>query len=95
VLPGVQERFNQRLERIGAWLEREKAPLAAAAECRRPLPGVMRTLWPCLSLERRQHARLRERGFADTRIAEQHRKPVRRRRERVEYLDGFPRPAKK
>src|SRR5437667_6397543 len=47
-LPGVEERFHQRLERIGARLERKKAPLAAVLKNRRPFTRRMRLLGPCL-----------------------------------------------
>jgi hypothetical protein len=43
-LPGVEERFHQRLERIGARLKRKEAPLAAVLKNRRPLTRRMRLL---------------------------------------------------
>ena len=91
-LPGVEERFDQCLERIGAGLKRQKAPLPAVLKNRRPRIGRARVLRPGLALERRQHAGLRQRGFAYAGIADQHRQPV-RRRQRVEHFDGFARPS--
>ena len=88
-LPGVEERLHQRLERIGAGLERQKAPLAAVLKDRRPRIRRARLLGPGLALERRQHARLRQRGFAHAGIADEHRQPVSRAGKRGEHLDGF------
>ena len=76
-LPGIEERPNQRLERLGAGLEGEEAPAAAVLEDLRPRIRRAPFLGPCLALERRQHPRLRERGFAHPGIADQHREPVR------------------
>ena len=52
-----------------------------------------RVFGPGLALERRQHARLRERGLADARIAEQDREPVARRCEHIENFNCFALPA--
>ena len=45
-LPGVEERFHQRLERVGAGLERQKAPLAAVPKGGGPGIGGARLLRP-------------------------------------------------
>ena len=55
----------------------------------RPCAGTCGRLRPCLPHQGGEHARLRERGFADTRIAEKNRKLVRRRRKRPDHFDGF------
>ena len=91
-----KERLDQSLERLGARLEREKAPAAAVVERppakRRALAG----LGPCLAHAGREHARLRERGFADAGIAEQDGQLVGRRCERLDHLDCLaPLPKKK
>src|SRR5436190_24308110 len=89
----VEKHFDQRLEWLGTRLEREEAPAAAVRKGARPLRRVLDAIGPGLALERRQHARLRKRGLADPRIAEQHREPVPRRSERREPVDCFPLPA--
>jgi hypothetical protein len=59
--------------RIGAGLKREKAPSAAVPKGMWPYGGTNRPQRPNLASKRCQHARLRQRGFAHTRIVEQHR----------------------
>ena len=60
-LPSIEECFDQRLERFGAGLEGEEAPLAAVLKSLRPRIRRARFLGPGLALERREHTRLRER----------------------------------
>ena len=57
----------------------------------RPRPGTGRfgCLRPSLPHKRGEHARLRQRGFADAGIAEQDRELVGRRFERPDHLDGL------
>ena len=88
VLPGIEERLHQRLEWIGAGLDREKAPLAAVLKDRRPNIRRAQLLGPCLALECCKYTGLRERGFADPRIANEDRQPV-RSRESIKHLDRF------
>ena len=88
-LPGVEERLDQRLERIGAGLERQVAPLPAVLKNRRPGIGRAGILGPRLALERCEHAGLRQRRFADAGIADQHRQPVGRAGKRGQHLDGL------
>ena len=91
-LPSLEETFDQRLDRLGAGLERQKAPLPAVLKDRRPGVGRARVAGPGLTLERGEDAGLRQRGFAHAGIADQHRQPA-LRGERVERLDRFPSPA--
>ena len=91
-LPGVEKAIDERLERLGAGLERQKAPLTAALEGRRPGLGGARLGGPGLPPERRQNAGLGDRGLADAGIADQHRQPA-LNLERIERLDRFPGPA--
>src|SRR5580704_6910755 len=60
-LPRTEECFGQRLERLGAGLEGEEAPLAAVLKSLRPRIRGARFLGPGLALESREHTRLRER----------------------------------
>ncbi len=60
-LPRIEECLGQRLERLGARLESEEAPLATVLKGLRPRIRGDRFLRPGLALERREHTRLRER----------------------------------
>ena len=88
-LPGVEEAIDQRLERIGAGPERQKAPLPAVLKHCRPSLGRRRIAGPSLTLERRQNPCLRHGGLAHARIADQHRQPA-RRGERLDRRGCFP-----
>ena len=72
-----EERLDQRLERLGAGLERQEAPTTAVVERLVATHSARGRLWPSLALERRKHARLRQGGFPDTGIAEKNGELVR------------------
>ena len=91
-LPSVEEAIDQRLDGLGAGLQRQKAPLPAVLKDRRPGVGRAGVGGPGLTLERGENAGLRQRGFAHPGIANEQRQPA-LRRERVERPDRFPRAA--
>src|ERR1700722_3994068 len=75
-LPCLEKTFDQRVDRLRARLERQKAPLAAVLKDRRPRVGSAGVTGPGLTLERGEDSRLRQRGFAHSRIADQNREPA-------------------
>ena len=88
-LPSFEEYLHQRPHRFGAGAHAQETPAAAFAEGVRPSGRRRRGLRPALALERRQHAGLGERRFADARIAEKDRQPFGRLGERGEDFDGL------
>jgi hypothetical protein len=88
-LPQPNERLDQRPDRLRPRLQSEEAPAPAVVKDLRPGGGGFRRIDPILPHQRRQHARLRERGFADPRIAQQDGKLVRRRGQRADHLGGL------
>src|SRR5262249_58961758 len=92
-LPSVEERLDQRLQGLGSGLQGQETPASAPLKSLRPSAGRASPLGPCLALERCQHTRLRERGFAHARIAEQNREPIRRNGKLREHINRFLRSA--
>jgi len=88
-LPGPQKGLNQGAHRVDARLEREHAPRPAFVERTRPGTGGFGRLGPILPHKRGEHARLRQRRFAHSGIAEEDRQFVGRCFERPDYLDGL------
>src|SRR6516165_4038250 len=61
--------------------------MAAAVEQRRPWRCILDLLRPPLTQECRQHARLRQRRFADARVAEQDRELAALASQYIDHLD--------